>query len=92
MASGILRLTNLGMKGVNVDDDPLTIADTEYLRTQNAISDPLLASGVSKRPGWAPFNVSAAAGVVLGGVSVPFADQSTGSSFNTIYIGRGPTS
>jgi hypothetical protein len=89
---GVLRLFDLGSKGVNVDDDPLALADQEYLRTQNVISDPLLAGGLSKRPGFAFFSTRVLSGPILGGIGLPFSDLSPTSALFTIYIGRGPFS
>lgn len=90
--AGILIIYKLGLMGINVDDDPLTIQDQEFLRTQNAIADPLLGNGLSKRPGLGVFNTNVTNGVILGGIGVPLSDLTPSSTTLTLYISRGPTS
>lgn len=90
--AGTLRVYTIGKTGVNVDDDPLELADTDLRQAQNTIWDPLgVDSGLRKRPGWAAYNTSSLAGVILGGINVP--TRSTVVDDNTtIYIGHAPTS
>jgi hypothetical protein len=87
-----LKVTNFGLNGVNVDKNPLELADGELTQAQNAISDP--ASGRStlrKRPGLIAFNTSVTAGMVLGGIDVPLVNLSTSRGGTVaVYIGRGP--
>lgn len=88
--AGILKLTDIGAKGVNVDSDPISLDDQELRLAQNAIRDPLGEdSGLRKRPGLLAFNTSLLSGAILGGICMPLKDESTGG-FLTIYIGRGP--
>lgn len=85
-----LTVTNLGAAGVNVDLDPLALADNQFAKTQNLISDPLgVEQGIKNRPGLIKFNSSTAAGAVLGGVSLPLTNFLSGTKF--FFIGRGPT-
>jgi hypothetical protein len=89
MAS-LLKLTDIGKLGVNVDADPISLDDQELRSAQNAIRDPLGAdSGLRKRPGLLAYNGSLTAGEVLGGICVPLKNLSSGGVV-TIYIGRGP--
>ena len=88
MAS-ILKVTDIGALGVNVDADPISLQDTELRLAQNAIRDPLGAdSGLRKRPGLDVWNTSTAGGVVLGGVGVPLQDL-TSQGLHIVYVGRG---
>ena len=90
--STILKITNLGSMGVNVDSDPLSLEDQELRLAQNAIRDPIgNDSGLTKRPGFVVFNTNSSAGATLGGIGLPVQDMS-GSGTHYIYIGRGPTS
>ena len=84
--AGTLKLYKLESMGVNVDSDPLSLADQELRQAQNAIRDPMSADGLRKRPGLAVFGFGAA-GPVLGGQGVPLADRS-GNGTQLIYIGR----
>ena len=85
-----LTVTNLGAMGVNVDLDPLALADNQFRKTQNLISDPLgVEQGIKNRPGLIHFNGSTAAGAITGGVSLPLTNFLTGTKF--FFIGRGPT-
>lgn len=87
------KIIALGTLGVNVDADPLSLKDQELRLAQNAIRDPLgNDSGLKKRPGLGVFNLSLAAGAILGGIGVPFIDLtgSVNGSNLIIYIGRGP--
>lgn len=91
MADQFLSVTNLGERGVNVDLNPLQLADNQFRKAQNVISDPLgVELGLTNRPGLIHFNASAANGTILGGESVPLTNLNTGNRF--FYIGRGPTS
>jgi hypothetical protein len=90
--STVLKISNLGSMGVNVDSDPLSLQDQELRLAQNAIRDPLGDdSGIKKRPGFAAFNLSLTSGSVLGGIGVPLENLSP-NGIQMIYIGRGPTS
>lgn len=85
-----LEVRNLGLNGVNVDKDPLELADGELSSGQNAIQDIMAGkSAIRKRPGLLAFNTSAAAGLVLGGTEMPLIDLSVNGNV-TIYIARGP--
>ena len=91
MATGILKIVDIGALGVNVDSDPIMLEDTELRKAQNAIRDPLGAdSGLRKRPGLDVWNTSTAAGVVLGGIGVPLQDL-TSQGLHIVFIGRGVT-
>lgn len=86
----ILKVTDIGKLGVNVDSDPISLQDQELRLAQNAIRDPLGAdSGLRKRPGQGQFNTAVTVGAVLGGIGVPLVDKSVNGTL-TIYIGRGP--
>lgn len=89
--AGILRLYKLESMGVNVDSDPLSLADQELRQAQNAIRDPMEADGLRKRPGLAVFSTTPASDVILGGQGIPVSDLSSGGS-QFFYIGRAPTS
>lgn len=87
----LLTLYEFGQKGVNVDTNNFIMDEAELRQSQNAIEDPLGASGgLRNRPGLIEFNSAVAAGAVLGGVGVPLINMLTGSRF--LYIGRGPKS
>jgi hypothetical protein len=87
-----LDIRTLGLKGVNVDKDPLELDDDQLRQAQNAIHDPLgVNAGLRKRLGLTPFNLSTLGGTILGGIGVPIiSEQASGTP--TIYIGRGPIS
>lgn len=85
-----LVVFNLGTAGVNVDLSPIHIADNQFTKAQNVISDPLgVEQGLKNRPGLVKLNSASANGSVLGGVSVPLTNQNTGTRF--FLIGQGPT-
>jgi len=87
-----LNVRNMGLRGVNVDNNPLDLEDNQLTQSQNAVTDPASgASTLSKRQGLIGFNTSDVTGSVLGGSPVPGPNLSTGGSV-TIYVGRGPTS
>ena len=84
-----ITLYNFGQGGVDVDASDFHMDDDEVRVAQNVIADPLGAhGGLKNRPGLAAFNAGAAAGPILGGISVPLANLFSGESF--FYIGRGP--
>jgi hypothetical protein len=84
-----LVIEHMGMAGVNVDKNPLELADDELTRAQNAISDPSSGnSTLRKRPGLVAFNTTNTAGVVLGGIDLPLLDKSA-SGTHYVFIGRG---
>lgn len=84
--AGTLKIYKLESMGVNVDSDPLSLADQELRQAQNAIRDPMSADGLRKRPGLGVF-ATGAAGVILGGQGVPLANAS-GNGTQLLYIGR----
>jgi hypothetical protein len=90
-----LKVSGFGLRGVNVDKNPLELEDNELTQAQNTISGPsagLSGSGstsLRKRPGLIAFNTTNSAGVVLGGINVPLINLS-GSGSVAVYIGRGP--
>ncbi len=87
--AGILKLYKLESMGVNVDSDPLSLADQELRQAQNAIRDPMEADGLRKRPGLGFFSTAPAAAPIIGGQSIPQSDLSqNGTQF--IFIGRAP--
>lgn len=83
-------LFDLANTGVNVDKSPLELARTDVTRAANAVRD-LARKGIRNRPGLATLNDTAAAGSVLGGIGVPFLNESS-SGLHLSFIGRGPTS
>jgi hypothetical protein len=85
-----LLLYNPGIDGVNVDTSPLELKPTELTKAQNAVRD-LAVKGMRNRPGLAAFNLNVAAGSVLGGIGVPFLNESS-SGVHFVFVGRGPTS
>lgn len=85
-----LVVFNLGSAGVNVDLSPIHLADNQFTKAQNVISDPLgVEQGLRNRPGLTQVNANAGNGAILGGISVPLTDQHIGTRF--FYIGTGPT-
>lgn len=89
---GKIVVDDFGLSGVNVDKNPLELADSELTRGKNVISGPRTGqSSIGKRAGLLRFTASATAGTVLGGVDLPIADQS-GAGMHILYIGRGATS
>lgn len=88
---GRIVIDTLGLKGVNVDKNPLELDPAELTVGQNCISDPSSGrSSLRKRPGLGGFTTSAMSGAVLGGIGVPLLDLSHVGTIR-IYIGRGPT-
>jgi hypothetical protein len=87
-----LDLRTLGLKGVNVDKDPLELEDDELRQAQNTIHEPLgRNAGITKRPGLTPFNTAVLTGAIRGGIGVPsISTQVSGSP--SLFLGRGPTS
>lgn len=93
---GQLNQYNLGKMGVNVDKTEVHLEDGELRKAQNTIRNPLgHEGGIEKRPGLTPFNASAAAGAVKGGIGVPLtllANSVGGTSLagvtKNIYVGR----
>jgi hypothetical protein len=79
-----IKVTELGLNGVNVDKNPLELDDNEVRQAQNAIPS---SKSIRKRPGLGQFNVDDTAGSVLGGTTVPLIDRFSG--FTTLYLGRG---
>lgn len=80
-----------GVKGVNVDKNPLELDQSELTKGQNCVSDPSSGrASLRKRPGLIAFTTSLMAGVVLGGIGVPLLDLSHIGTVR-LYIGRGPT-
>jgi hypothetical protein len=75
MPSGTLRVTQFGQGGVNVDANPLDMADNELRSSQNAEHTGLSGrkGGLSTRQGLAQFNTSRLSGAVLGGIEMPVA-------------------
>jgi hypothetical protein len=82
-----LIVQGMGLAGVNVDRNPLELADNELTQSQNASTNG--NSSLRKRPGLLNFSTTVTAGTVLGGVSLPFQDQLHGTHY--LYVGRGPT-
>lgn len=89
MPTGILKNYVLGLGGVNVDDNPLMLDDSELQRAQNAVHDPTGAhrKGLRKRPGLERFNTVPLTGPILGGIAAPVAG--TGGAPQTISGGSG---
>ncbi len=84
-----ILVTRMGLKGVNVDRNPLELGDEELTRAANAITDPSSGrSSLRKRPGLIAFTTMATAGTVLGGMSIPLQDLSAQGT-HYIYLGRG---
>ena len=87
-----LTVRTFGLRGVNVDKDPLDLDDDELTKAQNTISDPTSgASSLRKRPGLVGFNTSAFISDVLGGSPLPGPNLSTGGTI-TVYLSRSPSS
>lgn len=81
----VIDVKNMGLKGVNVDKDPLELAPEELRQAQNAINNSNAA--LRKRPGLAQFNTTDNDGFVMGGTTVPLVDFTSG--FSILYLGRG---
>lgn len=87
-----LTVRNMGLAGVNVDNNPLDLDDNQLTQAQNAISDPSSgASSLRKRPGLLGFNTLTLTYNVLGGSPLPGPNLSTGGTI-TVYISRSPIS
>jgi len=92
MAQIPLIVESMGLNGVNVDKNPLELADNELMQAQNAVSE--VSSGSSslrKRAGLVRFTTTATAGIVLGGIDLPV-PTTTPAGLHAVYIGRGATS
>ncbi len=88
--SAKLTVESLGLNGVNVDKNPLELADNELTVAQNAINDPQSGmSSLRKRKGLIRFTTTATAGTVLGGTDLPFANGAP-TGLHYVYLGRGP--
>lgn len=87
-----LKVTHMGLAGVNVDKDPLELGDNELRQSQNAASD--VSAGFStlrKRAGLIAFNTAVITeGDVLGGSDLPLRNTSN-TGLRNLFIGRGPT-
>jgi hypothetical protein len=87
-----LKVTHMGLAGVNVDKNPLEMGDDELQQAQNAITD--VDAGFStlrKRPGLVAFNTDIITeGSVLGGSDLPLRNTSN-TGLRNLFIGRGPT-
>ena len=87
-----LTVRNMGLLGVNVDNNPLDLDDNQLTKAQNAISDAASgASSVRKRPGLLAFNTSTVTSIILGGSPLPGPNLSTGGTVS-LFIGRSPLS
>lgn len=87
-----LKVTHMGLAGVNVDKDPLELGDNELQQSQNAASDVEAGfSALHKRPGLIAFNTDVITeGDVLGGSDLPLRNTSN-TGLRNLFIGRGPT-
>lgn len=81
----ILKVEQLGSRGVNVDKNDHEMDDNELRLAQNVVSDN--NNSIFKRPGLAVFNVDDSEGSILGGTTVPLIDNFTG--FAVLFLGRG---
>jgi len=80
----------IGIRGVNVDKNPLELDNSELTHAQNCVSDSSTGrSTIRKRPGLIAFNLTDTIGVVLGGIEVPLLNLSTNGNV-AVYIARGP--
>lgn len=71
----ILNLYNFGAEGVNVDASDLHCKDGELRKAQNVIHNVLgVMGGITNRRGLTRFS-AITAGSVLGGVSIPLANE-----------------
>ena len=87
---GPMPLFDLGKGGVDIDTNPMELDPTTLLSSQNAAYDQGAGRGLMNRPGFNSLNDVAAAGSVLGGIGVPFLNEST-SGLHFLFLGRGPT-
>lgn len=88
--SGTLTVTHMGLAGVNVDKNPLELADNDLQKSQNGIATTTSGqSSLRKRPGLVRFTTTATAGTVLGGSDLTAPDESSGG-IHSLYVGRGP--
>lgn len=77
-----------GIRGVNVDLNPLELDDSDLVQAQNCVVDPGAGqSSIRKRQGLIALTLTSTAGTVLGGVDLPLRDLRTGTRY--VYIGRG---
>lgn len=74
-----IRVTDLGLGGVNVDKSHLLTEDNETRQSQNATYDGTRArlGGLTKRPGLARFNTVSFNNPVLGGCEAPYEGVAT---------------
>lgn len=87
--AGVLRIYELGKYGVVLDSDDLHTPAGTWRSAKNLHVDPLGSSdAVVNRSGLTPFNTSALAGAVLGGIGVPLEDRTTGAGERRVYIIR----
>lgn len=86
---GVIRIRTLGLKGVNVDKDPLELDPSELRKAQNAIKEPLGANaGITNRPGLLNFSTPTQDGSILGGIGVLTPATSFGGGA-FLFLGRG---
>ena len=86
-----IQIRTLGLKGVNLDKDPLQLDVDELRYAQNAISEPLGAlSGVKNRPGLGAFTPDDANASILGGIGV-LAPNGAANGDGFLFLGRGGT-
>lgn len=91
MADEKITVRGWGLKGVNVDSNPLELDDQDLTRAANFISDPAAGhASIRKRAGLVVFTTTTTGGTVLGGVDLPLRDRFSGTRL--VFIGRGPTS
>lgn len=86
----LLKIQSPGLKGVDVDTDPLTMEDQELRLAQNAVRDASFTAGIGKRPGLGTWTTIPASGVILGGIGVPLQDLSS-NGLHIFFLGRGLT-
>lgn len=82
-------LYDIGKAGVDVDTSPLELVPQALTSSQNTVRD-VGRLGIRNRPGLETLNATAAAGKVLGGIGVPFLNESV-SGVHILLLGRGPT-
>lgn len=87
---GAIRVRTLGLKGVNLDKDPLVLEPDELTRAQNAVSDVRGAiAAIVNRPGLAAITPSASGASILGGIGVLTPQGTPGEGVGYLFIGRG---